>query len=158
MKMYLIILLTNVFLGCGAQNLIMKKEVYQFKWPNGNSDYILLEYYKDSVINGVYKGVYIGANNELFYYETDFLPKKTKSNYDLVFELNNFIVSKSPFDLQDSINHKFVPFNDVDFPMIFKYPMIFLGTYSNDKLYIVRTTALHVGSKSDSMVFDKSSQ
>ncbi|MEI9910773.1 MAG: hypothetical protein WDO71_14525 [Bacteroidota bacterium] len=133
---------------------MIKKEIYQYKWPNGFSDFIELNYNNDTSAIGVYRGVSIKEDNSLIFFKSNFSIIKSDIVYDLFFKLDSFVFSKTAFQFQSTIDNTIKPITS-EIPFIFQYPMTFVGNYSGDTLNIVRNTARDIGSKGENMVFIK---
>lgn len=161
MRILLLLFLICVSLGCSSQKKnpgLIKKEIYQSKWPNGQTDFIELNYHEDTSITGVYRGVFIDEDSSYIYFKSDFIKLNIVSAYDLVFELDRFTLSKTAFLIQSDNDNNNVKSNISEIPYIFQHSWYFLGSYSGDTLNISKTTPVDIGSTVHKMIFTRVGQ
>ena len=143
-------------IGCKSQHKIsemIEKKVYKHDWNNGYSDIIEIDYGKDSSITGKYSGVHINYDSTMIFFFSKFISKNTDGVYDIVFELNEFKLSHEPFSLNKENKNEKSIYSDI--PLVFTYPMTFLGKYSGNDLIIKKITGMEIMSGSYNMIFKK---
>lgn len=147
-----------IILGCTAQerklNSITTTERYEYIGAAGQTDTLELKYKNDSLIDGLYKGVYKDNENTLFFYSSPIDISKSNSNYDLVFKLDSLTIYKEGIQISgqsDSNNETGIG----NLPVFFSQPISFLGKFAVNELKITRISGLNIFSSADDMVFKK---
>ncbi len=157
MRQALLIFVMSIIFACNVHENILNfttMERYEYIGPNGKVDTLELHYKKDSLIGGLYRGVYKSSNNSLFFYSSPLVISKSNSEYDLVFKLDSLIIYKDEIQISNKSDSTIKP-GISELPLFFSQSISFLGIFSDNELKITRTSGQNIFSSADDMVFKK---